>query len=65
MVSCSRVLSKNDSTEVCKNNPWRFVSRGILGVVPTEKGNGLVPTAKGPAWYKEYKKRPNLGLNNV
>lgn len=65
MVSCSRVLSQNDSTEVCKNNPWRFVSRGILGVFPTEKGNGLVLTAKGPECSKDCKNKQNLGSNNT
>lgn len=37
VVSCSRVLSKNDSTEVCKNNPGRFVWRGRLGESPLRK----------------------------
>lgn len=37
VVSCSRVLSKNDSTEVCKNNPGRFVCRGRLGESPLRK----------------------------
>ena len=41
VVSCSRVLSKNDSTEVCKNNPGRFVLGGRLKVFPTKRGNGV------------------------
>jgi hypothetical protein len=41
VVSCSRVLSKNDSTEVCKNNPGRSVLRGTLEEFPTKRGNGL------------------------
>lgn len=55
VVSCSRVLSKNDSTEVCKNNPGRFVWRGRLGESPLRKEvacpdckpSGVLPTLPG------------------
>lgn len=57
VVSCSRVLSKNDSTEVCKNNPGRFVWRGRLGesplrkemVCPDCKASRMFPTLPGQA----------------
>lgn len=61
MASCPRVLSKKkDSTEVCKNNPWHFVSNGILGGFPTEKGNGLVLNAGGPRVLQKLQRQTQL-----
>lgn len=57
VVSCSRVLSKNDYTEVCKNNPGRFVWRGRFGESPLRKemacpdckASRMFPTLPGQA----------------
>lgn len=65
MVFCFRVLFKNDFIEVCKNNFWCFVLRGIFGGFFIEKGNGFVLIVKGFMCFRDCKNKYNFGFNNV
>lgn len=61
MVSCSRVLSKNHSTEVCKNNPWRFLfQEEYLECFPLRKEMGLSRLQKAPVYSKDSKNKHNF-----